>query len=126
MAREGLGVSDLATRVGRPKSQPKLHRFWAGDSKKPDADTLIPVADYFGVPLQAFYEEKAAKAVAKERGLSIVPIDVKRRSRSTGATEVADIVAKLKNLSPADRQRVAEDAGLLAGEPQAKRYGAEK
>lgn len=49
-----LNPTELADRTKVP--QPTIHRILAGDSEDPRTSTLRPLADYFGIPLNALRE----------------------------------------------------------------------
>ena len=70
MAREGLGPLPLAKRMGQPKLQPQIHRFVNGGVAAPRASTAAPLAAYFGLPLEAVYDENVATEEARARGIS--------------------------------------------------------
>jgi hypothetical protein len=72
MAREGLGALPLAKKIKKPNLQPQIHRFMHGEVESPSRSTAAPIAEYFGIPVDAIYEEKIATAIAAERGLNVV------------------------------------------------------
>ena len=67
--RAELTPHSLAAKLNKPALQGQLWRFLNGRTSDPRRKTLEPVAAYFRVPLEAFFDEAAADAVAAERGL---------------------------------------------------------
>lgn len=65
----GLNPNALARATRGRTKQPQIHRFLTGEAREPKRSTLAPVAEHFGVPVDAFYDEKVADAVARERSL---------------------------------------------------------
>lgn len=71
LERRKLTVTALARLLqtsGRTPSniQPNLSRWLRDSGMSPAASTMQPVADYFGVPMQAFYDRRAAmREIAK-------------------------------------------------------------
>lgn len=51
MDKQGLNATKLAQETGVP--QPTIHRILKGVSKDPRTDTVKPLADYFGVSIDA-------------------------------------------------------------------------
>lgn len=74
MAAEGLGPLRLAKKMNRPKLQPQIHRFTRGEVLSPSRGTAEPIAAYFGIPVDAIYDEKVATLVANERKLTVLPM----------------------------------------------------
>jgi hypothetical protein len=63
--------NSLAKRVGMPSRQPQIYRFLNRTLTEPKRDTLRPVAEFFGVPVEAFYDRDLAYQVARERGFVV-------------------------------------------------------
>lgn len=113
MHEKGLGVLPLAKAMGKPKLQSQIHRFVRGQVINPERTTAVPLAKYFGIPVDAIYEETVATAIANQRGLKVVP-QAPVRTRKTkgdqqGAEFDADVLAAARRyaaLSAAERQRV--------------------
>lgn len=110
MAQEGIGALPLAKRIGDAKLQPKIHRFIHGQVASPSIATAAPLAKHYKIPLEAIYDEKAATAVARERGLSEVPVPAPaQRKRRTADQPFDDDVmrfaAQYAKLSQAERHR---------------------
>lgn len=70
--RDGLNSSSLARQIkgsgvsDRPTSQPQIHKFLCGVALEPKRATLQPVADYFRIPLDAFYNGEIAERVLSD------------------------------------------------------------
>lgn len=68
MSAKGLNPNSLAKALDNATSQPQIHKFVSGVSKEPKRSTLQPVADYFGVPLDAFFSFEEGQKVALAHG----------------------------------------------------------
>lgn len=64
-----MNPNQLATALHGKVGQPQIHKFIKGDAKEPRRSTLAPIASYFKVPLDAFYDEKLAWKYAVTNGL---------------------------------------------------------
>ena len=67
MKAEGLNPNSLSAATKNKTKQPQIHRFISGVSKEPKRSTLAPVAGYFGVPVEAFFDSKVADDVYRDR-----------------------------------------------------------
>lgn len=67
MDERGLNQNSLATATQNKTKQPQIHRFLKGAAKEPKRSTWQPVARLFGVPVEAFFDPKAADAAWAER-----------------------------------------------------------
>lgn len=111
MAREGMGPLPLAKKINKPALQPQIHRFVRGEVLEPSPSTAVPLATYFGLPLEAMYDEKAATAVARERGVTELPpeaMPIKKRRKVVAQAfdeDVMQVAALYAELSPEERQR---------------------
>lgn len=52
--------NSLAAKLKQRTRQPQIYRFLEGIAREPRRSTLQPVADHYGVPVDAFYDEAAA------------------------------------------------------------------
>jgi transcriptional regulator with XRE-family HTH domain len=64
MAAQNLNPNSLSARVNNRTKQSQIHRFLNGDAKEPRRSTLQPIADFFGITIEAFFDERAADVVA--------------------------------------------------------------
>lgn len=64
-------TNSLARKLGGTPSQPQIHKFLKGTAREPRRATLQPLADHFGLPLDAFYDGELVERIAFERGLRI-------------------------------------------------------
>lgn len=105
-AKPPLTPSSLARALNGSPSQPQIQKFAAGTAKEPRRSTLLPVANYFKVPIDAFYDEDVAEQVARDREL--VDQSVKPAS---------DVKEARDELLPGDAIEAAIDmlADVLAG-----------
>lgn len=86
MHREGTGPYPLSKKLGIPSLQGQIHRYSKGDVKQPAPSTVSPLAKHFGLPLEAFYDEKVATAIAKERGITALPERAPKAAASEAPT----------------------------------------
>lgn len=63
MARDGLNSNSLSRKTNGKTTQPQIHRFLNSQVKEPKRSTLRPVADFFKVPVDAFFDEAVASEV---------------------------------------------------------------
>lgn len=68
-AQEGLSVLQIATQMHRASFQGTLHKFLSGLVDSPTHSTAERIARYFGLPLEAMYDDKVATRIAVVRGL---------------------------------------------------------
>lgn len=69
MSQAKLNPNSLSVRTRGRTKQPTIYRYITGEAKEPKRSTLLPVAEVFGVPVEAFFDPKVADDVARERGL---------------------------------------------------------
>lgn len=62
MARDGLNSNSLSRKTNGKTTQPQIHRFLNNQVKEPKRSTLRPVADFFKVPVDAFFDEAVARS----------------------------------------------------------------
>lgn len=103
----GLG---LATKLGLPKLQPNISKYRRRISLEPDRKTLLPIAQHYGVPVDAFYDGAIADQVAAERGLV---------ATATAIQVAPPLDTKLRNaISELDRAiKRADDLQIASLEP---------
>jgi hypothetical protein len=112
MVRDGLNPTQLAKEIKRPTLQSQIHRLVHGEVGSPSAGTAAPLAAYFGLPLEAMYDEKVATALARERGVTELPPEMTptKKKRSKVAAPALDedamqVAAQYAELGPEERQR---------------------
>ncbi len=69
MKSHGLNPNSLAEATRQRTKQPQIYRFLNNIAKEPKRSTLVPVAEYFGVPVEAFFDELKAEEAAQSLGL---------------------------------------------------------
>lgn len=67
--KRGLTANALSKAVKGATKQPQIHKFLTGAATEPRRSTLAPVAAYFNVPIDAFYDEFLADKTAYQLGL---------------------------------------------------------
>jgi len=71
MDRDHIGPLPLAKAMRKPKLQPQIDRLSKGKVAEPKRTTTEPLAEYFKIPVEAFYDVDVAIAVATELGLPL-------------------------------------------------------
>lgn len=126
MIDKGLdaSASKLAHRLRRPKMQPSIHRFLYGEVSNPAHKTAKPIADFFGIPVDALYDDRLATSIAHERGLkeppALVPRTKKPATERLGYVDAQRIIDALRRLPAAER---AEEIARLLGKANRRDKG---
>jgi hypothetical protein len=84
-----------------PMQQSTLHRYLKSNTGETRRKSLAPLAAYFGVPIEAFYDPRVADQVAKEKGLGDTATVVAARDnthRGYEAQTPAAILARLADI----------------------------
>ena len=115
LAAAGDNPYRVATRLKNPPLQSYASKFIAGKVKEPRRDSLRPLAEYYRVPLEAFYDPALADEVAVERNL--VP-GTARRTRAASTEQPSELADALdvitKVLQGAEKSILIAVAPLLA------------
>lgn len=114
MDAEGLNPNSLAAATNRRTKQPQIHRFIKGVSAEPRRSTLAPVAHYFRVPLEAFFDPSVADGVYRERfgAERSDPTPPLEAAQAKTVSLIAELAAKL----PMDQQeQLLVAAEVLSG-----------
>ncbi|MCE1193162.1 MAG: hypothetical protein LWW96_13525 [Acidovorax sp.] len=69
LASRGLTANALAKALKGETKQPQIHKFLTGVAAEPRRSTLAPVAAFFDIPVDAFYDDFLADKIAFQRGL---------------------------------------------------------
>jgi transcriptional regulator with XRE-family HTH domain len=64
LEKRGLNANSLADTLRDRSLQSQIQRYLGGRTKNPRPDTLEPIAKYFGVGVEAFYQPVIAKQIA--------------------------------------------------------------
>lgn len=67
--KRGLTANALSKALKGATKQPQIQKFLSGTATEPRRSTLSPVAAFFDVPIDAFYDEFLADKVAYQLGL---------------------------------------------------------
>lgn len=67
MDERGLNPNSLAAATNNKTTQPQIYRFLNGLVKEPKRSTWEPVASFFRVPVDAFFDARAAERALAER-----------------------------------------------------------
>ncbi len=104
MTEMGHNPSSLSRATNGRTKQPQIFRFLNGDAKEPKRSTWQPVAALYQIPVDAFFDPKAADAAWNEfqqrrhSGWSLPPAE------PDGPADIADAVAVLVRKLPPDRR----------------------
>lgn len=116
LRRKGLSTNSLAVALkesGKTASniQPSLNRWLNDPARIPEVETMLPVADFFGVSLDAFYRPKAARQeLARLNGLDHT-VEVVTEVTQTPPAQSHD---RFDALPEEQRSVLAEVTALLA------------
>jgi len=64
MKQEGISQSGLSRATGVP--QPTINRILSQVTQDPRRDSMISIANYFGVPLESLYGSSSSQKLAKK------------------------------------------------------------
>lgn len=70
MDARGDNANAIAERLKQKSIQSTIWKFIKGVAKEPRRKSLQPLADHYGVPVEAFYDETLAEQIATERGMA--------------------------------------------------------
>lgn len=105
----------VAMRLKNPPLQSYASKFITGKVKEPRRDSLRPLADHYGVPLEAFYDSDLADQVAADRRLTTGTSSSKLQRAPDAPTELAQALSVLtKVLQGADESVLMAVKPLLA------------
>lgn len=100
MDRSDLNPNALATLLKGSVKQPQIHKFLTGRTKEPRRSTLEPVASFFGISVEAFFDEAQAEELLKQ----IASGDfVVQRGRATRRITTRTVVTAPMGLESATR-----------------------
>lgn len=121
LAAAGDNPYRVATRLKNPPLQSYASKFIAGKVKEPRRDSLRPLAEYYRVPLEAFYDPALADQVAAERHLAPGATRLTRAGSSAPASELASaldvLFAALRDVDKSTRIAVAPLLAAMATDP---------
>lgn len=63
MDRDGENPNSLAGKLRQRITQPQIYKFLEGVAKEPKRSTLLPLAEHYGIPVDAFFDPAMAQAV---------------------------------------------------------------
>lgn len=65
MSRSGHNPTSLSRALGNKVKQPQIYKFVEGITEEPKRSTLTPIADYYGISMEAFFDETLADALLR-------------------------------------------------------------
>jgi len=71
MKKRGMNANALAVLLRDRSLQSQIQRYVSGRTKNPRPDTLEPIARFFGIGIEAFYQPTIARQIAQQ--LLLVP-----------------------------------------------------
>lgn len=69
LEKRGMSANALSTAIKGATKQPQIHKFLTGTAAEPRRSTLAPIAEFFSIPVDAFYDEFLADKTAYQLGL---------------------------------------------------------
>lgn len=66
MDKTGDNPHSLSSKLKGKPPQPQIYKFLTGQSKEPRRTTLQPIADFYNVPVEAFYDDELAGRLLEE------------------------------------------------------------
>ena len=142
--RSGETAASIARKLANHGvQQPQMSRFINEKTREPKRSTMAPIAEFYGVPVDAFYEEEIAELLladiasgafvvkANRRGIAWAPpqsgmavIDPTGVTAATTLPQALDVLtASIKALPMSARKLLSEDLALLAiapGDPETR------
>lgn len=127
MDRDGLNSSSLAREIKKagvsekPTTQPQIHKFLGGKAVEPKRATLQPVADYFKVTIDAFYDGETADRVMEQlksgRVADTTESSSQQRTVETLGETLASLADHLRRMDMDTRSRAVALIEGLANNP---------
>ncbi len=65
MDRDGDNANSLSIKLKGAVKQPQIHKYLKGTAKEPKRSTLLPLAEHYDIPVDAFYDGSVATAAAQ-------------------------------------------------------------
>lgn len=81
MEKRGLNANSLADMLRDRSKQSQIQRYLAGNTKSPRPGTLEPIAKFFGIGIEAFYQPVIAREIAQK--LILAPHDQRPENGSS-------------------------------------------
>ena len=131
MSRDGDNPHSLSVKLNQKTTQPQIYRFLEGITKEPRRSTLQPVADHYGVLVEAFYDPKIAAAAAVAAGMTsvnsdaVMPADealppAQMMGRSAAGHILKSLAAIVIDIDPASRDELAPMLSALVMGPDSQ------
>ena len=80
----GYNANSLSNKLNGATTQPQIHKFLKGQVAEPKRRTLQPVADFFGISVEAFFDEELAEQLLTQiRSGTLKPMR-NQRAMTTG------------------------------------------
>lgn len=74
MARDQDNPHSLSVKLRGRVAQPQIHKYLTGAAKEPRRSTLLPLAEHYDVPVEAFYDPSTAESMYKRLRLDAAPV----------------------------------------------------
>lgn len=123
MDRAGDNAHSLAAHLHKPSMQGQLWRFLEGQTREPRRATLEPVAKYYRVSVEAFFDKRQARAEAVRLHLDVKgalatePAPSPYRDEATIESTVRRLGDLLSRHTPARQKTLADVLSRFACEP---------
>lgn len=116
----GDNPNSLSTKLNGATKQPQIHKFLRGMVADPRRNTLKPIADFYGINVEAFFSEELAEQLLQQLQSGAIKLGRpanRHTATPTTNTETAALKQKLKDwrmtASPRSAQ-VIDQLTLLA------------
>lgn len=96
LEKRGLNANSLADTLRDRSLQSQIQRYLGGRTKNPRPDTLEPIAKFFGIGIEAFYQPLIAQEVADRLMLTPVPNSVAEAPAPYGLRHAASAPTPLR------------------------------
>lgn len=131
MKRDGDNPSTLSTKLNHKPQQPQIFKFLQNVSKEPRRSTLKPVADHYGISVDAFYDPDLADRIMDNlqtnrplmSGISAPKVQTENgvtdlRRKTTLAQLLAGLSEHLIQMNPKTQVIVGDMLKNLASQPE--------
>lgn len=116
MERDGLNPNSLAKKTNGRTKQPQIFRFLSGEAKEPKRSTLEPVAEVFGIEVDALFDRRVAAQVFKrlfpESGKAV---EAEKQAPQNPEPATVDRLLSATGMNIEDLLQLLQDLGDIPG-----------
>lgn len=101
MEKNGENPYSLSIKLKNAVKQPQIYRFVTGIAREPRRSTMQPIADHYGIPVEAFYDEQLAgrHLVAIKSGTALSPSPLFEKSDNVSPVPAFRMVPVLNTVN---------------------------